>query len=111
MTKPVPQSELSEPPARPLRLLANVAPAAAVVFGLITVGMLVGLAGNIAQLVATPRSLARSLSAVVVVSLVVSSSAALLAGLITYRLGVEVPRTLRGWQDALVERTRVLRDE
>lgn len=57
----------------------------------------------------TLRNLGQPMSSVVIVSLVLGTIAATLAGLATFQLGVEVPRVLRGWQAALVERNRALR--
>lgn len=84
-----------------MRLLANLAPAGTVVFGLITAWLVVTTAGNLGQPLTPP----------VVASLVLGAAAALLAGFVTYRLGVEVPRTLRDWEAALGERSRALRDD
>lgn len=90
----VPQLPLSDPPARKLRLLANLGPAATVVFGLVTIWLAV----------TTLQNLGRPMTSTVVVSLVAGVFAALAAGSVTYRLGIEVPRTLRGWHVALAER-------
>jgi branched-subunit amino acid ABC-type transport system permease component len=90
----------STPPDRQLRLLANFAPAAAVMFGLVTVWLAV----------TTVQNLAWPITPAVLASVVLGTGLAALAGVVTYRLAVEVPRTLRGWQGALDERVRVLRD-
>jgi branched-subunit amino acid ABC-type transport system permease component len=95
------QPQKSQPPARQLRLLANLAPGATVVFGLLTVWLVV----------TALQSLAQPMGSGVVASLVLGLAAAAVAGLVTYRLAVEVPRVLRGWHTALLDRARVLRDE
>ena len=46
-----------------------------------------------------------------VVQVVLGAATAAVAGLVAYRLGVQVPRTLRAWDDALGERSRRLRGE
>ncbi|WP_375425817.1 hypothetical protein [uncultured Friedmanniella sp.] len=89
----------ADPPAHQLRLLANLGPAATVVLGSLTVWLVV----------ATLQNLAQPMSSAVVASLLVNTVATVLAGLATYRLGVEAPRFVRGWQAALVERNDVLR--
>ncbi len=99
MTDLVPRPRPSGPPARQLRLLANLAPAATVVFGIATVWLAV----------TTLRNLAQPMSFAVIVPLVVGTFAVAVAGLVTYRLGVETPRTLRGWEAALVERAHIVR--
>lgn len=99
MSRPAPLHRPSAPPARRLRLLANLAPAAAVLFGLVTVWLAVSTVQNLAQ----PISIA------VVLSLVLGTAGVLVAGLTTYRLGVQVPRTLRGWERALHERAQAVR--
>lgn len=95
------QPQGSRLPARRLQLLADLAPGASVVLGLVTVWLVL----------ATVQSLAQPMGSAAVISLVLNASAAVLGGLVTYRLGVGVPRTLRGWESALLERARVLRDE
>lgn len=77
------------------------APALTAVFGLVTVWLVV----------TTLRNLAQPMSSAVIVSLVLGTFAAVLAGAATFRFGVEVPRILRGWQTALVARGRILRDK
>ncbi len=105
MTSPRPV----EPPARRLRLLANVAPAGAVVFGLLTVWLVVGTVAGFVQLVDGQGPQPALALGVRVLLLVVELAAALLAALVAYRLAVEVPRTVRRWDEALGERVRVLR--
>ena len=79
-------------------------------FGLFTVWMVVSTLQNLWRVVAAPRELAEPMSAVVISSLVVGVLMAVLGGLVTYRLGVETPRTLRGWQGALADRTHALHE-
>lgn len=87
-------------PGRRLRLLAGLALPAAVVFGLLTLVLLTG----------TLRALAWPLTFPGTVSVVLGAWATLLCAVITYRLGFEAPRVSRGWEEALTERTRVLRE-
>jgi hypothetical protein len=89
------------PPSRRLRLLADLAPAFTVVFGLLTLWLVV----------TTLQNLAQPMSPAVIVALVLGTLAAVLAGSVTYRFAVEVPRILRGWQAALVERRTVSRNK
>ena len=98
------------PPARRIRLLANLAPFAAIVFALLTVWLVVSTVRGLEQVIV---ALAASEGPVLagVVSVVLGALAAVVTGLIAYRLGVEVPRTLRGWDEALAERSRALRGE
>lgn len=70
------------------------------VFGLVTVWLVTSTLQNVAQ----PATSA------VVASLVLGLVAVGASGLVTYRFAVEVPRVLRGWETALVERARVLRE-
>ncbi len=96
------------PPARQLRLLATWAPGAAVAFALLAVWSAVAALRNLAVLLdgvtaagpASPPLLASILGTVV------CALTAAVAGLVAYRLGVEVPRVLHGWRDALAERER-----
>jgi hypothetical protein len=87
------------PPPRHLQLLATLAVPAGVVFGLLTLAFLVG----------TIRSVSWPVTLPVVVSVVLGAWATLLGAVVTYRLGFEGPRLSRAWEDALAERTRVLR--
>lgn len=98
----------SAPRASRLRLLAQLTPPAALVFGLLTVWLLVTTVSSLESVLEADGPLTGVAVSAAVVSLVLGGGGALVSALITYRLGVEVPRTLRGWQTALDERTRVL---
>lgn len=96
----------SEPPSRQIRLLA-LAPGAGVVFALLAVGLVVSTGRSLVLLAGSEAGSDRLV--VAVVSVVLSAAAAVVTALIAYRLLVEVPRTLRGWEAALAERSRALR--
>ena len=99
MTNTTPPHRPSGPPARRLRLLAHLAPPASVMFGVATIWIAV----------ATLQDLGQLMSSALVLSLVLGACGVLIAGLTTYRLGVQVPRTLRAWEGALHERSQAVR--
>ncbi|GAB2573365.1 hypothetical protein [Microlunatus antarcticus] len=104
---------MRQPPARQLRLLANLAPFAAIVFALLTVWLTVSAVRGLEQIImglAEPGS-AREPVFPAVVLVVLTAACGVFTALVAYRLGVQVPRILRGWDEALAERGRALRDE
>jgi hypothetical protein len=100
-------SQPSVPSPRQLSLLATWAPGAAVAFGLVAIGSAVSAVRDLLGLIAALTGAdATSSSLALVIGTLVSAMTAVVAGLVAHRLGVEVPRVLQGWRDALAERTR-----
>ncbi|WP_204912855.1 hypothetical protein [Microlunatus spumicola] len=92
-------------PTRQLRVLARWAPGAAVAFGLLALWSAVSVVRNLTTLVEVLSGAGPAYPVLaVVLGVAVSALVAGFAGLVAYRLGVEVPRTLRGWRVALAER-------
>lgn len=102
-----PSRRTSEPPERALRLLANLWLPAAVLLGLTTVGLVLTIVQNLTGLV-DGASEPGAPVAVNVAVVLVGGLAAVVLGRITWLLAVEVPRTVRGWNEALSERRRAL---
>ncbi len=102
-------ARLSEPPARQIRLLGRLATPAAIGFGLLTLWLAASTWANARLLADGLADLGGTGLALVVVGLMVDAASAVVAGLITYRLAVEVPRVVRGWEDALAERAAATR--
>jgi hypothetical protein len=92
-----------KPPARALRLLANLWLPAAILFGLVTIGLVSTTIQSFVALV-TQASDPDSHVAGYFLGVLVGGFAAVVLGRITWRLAVEVPRTVRSWEEALVER-------
>ena len=104
-----PDRRPTPPPARQIRLL-GLAPAAGVVFALLALGSAVSVFRGVAQLASGVRAVDEPVW-VAVVLVLLGAAAAVVFALVAHRLLVRVPRTLRGWQDALAERSRALRGE
>lgn len=98
----------SQPPARQIRLLANAAPGAGVVFALLAGWLVVSTVRNLGQLVTSPTVSGPPLLVALLLT-VLTAAAAVVTALVAYRLLVEVPRTVRGWDAAVAERSRALR--
>ena len=93
-------------PLRHLRLLARWAPVAAVAFALLAVGSAWAAVPVVKGLLAGDVGTGPGSTPLlpVLLALVVDVAFAVVAGRVAYRLGVEVPRVLHGWSDALAER-------
>ena len=103
MSSALPRTADSRVPARHLRRLARFWLPAAVLVGL---GALAAARTAVLSLVALTGLDGRPWGPAVA-GLVVGGLAAVVLGRITWRLAVEVPRTLRAWEDALRERGAV----
>lgn len=110
MSDVAPAHPTVEVPARRLRLLANLWLPAAVLLGLgtisaagVTVQSVVVLVGLIGR-AGTPHGPV----IIPLFALLVGGLAVVVLGRITWRLAVEVPRTVRDWERALDERRRAV---
>ncbi|SDV01590.1 hypothetical protein SAMN04488544_3503 [Microlunatus sagamiharensis] len=92
-------------PARRLQVLSTCWLPGAVLSGLVALGAL-GLAASGLVGILGEGEPGRPLTADVV-GLVVGAPAAVVLGMITWRLAVDVPRDLRAWRSALDERREV----
>ena len=95
--------QAAQPPLRALRLLATLWLPAAILFGLTTLGFLASTVQNVSGLI-DRWSEGGAPIGLYVVSVVLGGLATLVVGRITWRLAVEVPRTLGEWDSALQER-------
>lgn len=107
MSNVAPPRQLIEPPARALRLLASLWLPAAVLFGLVTTGLVSSTVQNVIGLVSRASEPGAPLAVHTVVVLV-GGFAAVILGRITWRLAVEVPRTVRAWEEAFHERRKAV---
>jgi hypothetical protein len=103
MSSALPRATAGSAPPRHLRLLATLWLPAAVLVGLATLG---AVRTAVQSLVVLVTDDVRPWGPAVAV-LLVSTLAALVLGHITWRLAVEVPRTVRAWDEALEERRAV----
>ena len=96
-----------EPPARALRLLANLWLPATVLFGLVTIDLVSTTVQSLVGLVSRASEPGAPV-AVYTVGILVGGFAAVVLGRITWRLAIEVPRTVRAWEEAFYERRKAV---
>jgi hypothetical protein len=96
---------------RQLQLLRTWAPGAAIAFALVALWSAVAAVRDVVALLdATTEGAASPPLLASLIGTVLGVMVAVVAGLVAYRLGVEVPRVLQGWRDALAERARTQPD-